>query len=244
MSEPVQYKNAPITEAIIDLKVSLPRPVPFRKLEQEAIVSATYTVQKEVMAFEVNSSMGAEVTASASQTPLGYLFSSADQRQVFQARQDGFTFSRLAPYEGWVPFRDEARRLWELYRSFAKPERITRLAVRNINRLDLPQPLVELKDYLRTLPEISPDMSQSMSAYFMQIQLPQHDLQAMLVITEAVIPPAQPDKVSVLLDIDLFSETEIAIEDGVVWDYFEQLRSRKNKVFEACITDRTKELIS
>ena len=41
----------------------------------------------------------------------GYIFASSDERQIFQARLDGFSFSRLAPYDRWETFRDEARRL-------------------------------------------------------------------------------------------------------------------------------------
>ena len=121
---------------------------------------------------------------------------------------------------------------------------ITRLALRYINRLDLPLPLRDLKDYLRTVPEISPNMTQELSGYFMQLQLPQADLDAILVLSQTLIPPPEPNIVSVVLDFDLFFKDNVPSEDRDIWKQFEVLRTRKNKVFEACITDKTRRLIT
>jgi uncharacterized protein (TIGR04255 family) len=76
---------------------------------------------------------------------------------------DGFAMSRLAPYENWNAVRDEARRLWDIYRSIAKPSKLIRLAVRYINRIDMPLPLGDFKDYLRTVPDVSPDLPQGLA---------------------------------------------------------------------------------
>ncbi|MDR4483723.1 MAG: TIGR04255 family protein [Nitrospirales bacterium] len=111
---------------------------------------------------------------------------------------------------------------------------------RYINKLDLPLPLHDFKDYLRTVPEISPDMTQGLSGYFMQLQLPQVDLEAILVLNQTLIPPPEPSVVSVVLDFDLFCKDNVPSKDQDIWNRFEVLRTRKNKVFEACITDKTR----
>ena len=96
---------------------------------------------------------------------------------------------------------------------------------------------------MRTVPEISPGMSQGLSGYFMQLQLPQVDLNAMLVLNQALIPPPAPKIVSVLLDIDLYSDSDLPSDDQGLWERFEAFHDRKNKVFEASITDRVRRLI-
>jgi len=179
----------------------------------------------------------------ADQTEHGLVCSSMDQRQIFQARIDGFTFSRLAPYDRWESFRDEARRLWAAYRMIAQPERVTRIAVRYVNRLDLPLPLRDFKDYLRTVPEVSPALPQGLTNFFMQLHIPQDDLDAMLLLNQAMIPPAHGGVVSVVLDIDLFRSKDLPDDDDSMWGIFEQLHTRKNDIFEGCITDLTRELI-
>ncbi|HEY9871927.1 MAG TPA: TIGR04255 family protein [Candidatus Obscuribacterales bacterium] len=237
------YSRAPITEALIDLRAELPDGVTLATLiDVHSIIKADYPMRQELMIFQGKMVAGASVGATASQTQTGYGFSSSDRKQTFQARLDGFTFSRLAPYDRWETFRGEAQRLWSIYQSATNPKRISRVALRYINRLDLPFPFEDFKDYLRTVPEVSPDLPQGLSGYFMQLQIPQDDLRAMLVLNQAIIPPPSPDVVSVLLDIDLGREIELP-DTEAAWDVLEQLHTRTDQVFEACITDLTRELI-
>ncbi|OLE56380.1 MAG: TIGR04255 family protein [Cyanobacteria bacterium 13_1_40CM_2_61_4] len=239
------YSRAPLTEALIDIRVELPGEVTLGNLSKVHVgQEKDYPRREETIIVHGKMSVGAEVGASATQTANGYRFVSKDERQIFQARLNGFTFNRLAPYERWESFRDEARRLWSIYRSIAAPKNITRIAVRYINRLDLPLPLKDFKDYLRTVPEISPKMKQGLSGYFMQLQIPQEDLGAMLILNQTPIPPPAPNVVSVVLDIDLFCEGNVPSEEQQIWDRFEQLRMRKNEIFEACITDRIRRMIA
>ena len=244
IKSPPHYSKAPLTEAVLDIRVELPSEITLQKLRDIQVGEEENYPRREDSIIVVGQvSMGAQVGASAKQTPNGYRFVSQDNRQIFQARTDGFTFNRLAPYETWESFRDEARRLWEIYRPIANPKNISRLALRYINRLDLPLPLKDFKDYLRTFPEISSDMSQGLSGYFMQLQLPQPDLEAMLHLNQTLIPPPTPNFVSVVLDLDLFCKDNVPSEDQEIWKRFEILRTRKNEVFEACITNKTRRLI-
>lgn len=244
MSSSKHYSRAPITEALIDLRVELPNGVTLATLmDVHSSIKADYPMLHDFLIVQGQMVAGASVGATASQTQVGYIFSSSDQKQIFQARLDGFTFSQLASYDRWETFRKEAQRLWSIYQSVTKPHRINRLALRYINRLDLPLPVKEIKDYLRTVPEVSPDLPQGLSGYFMQLQIPQEDLRAMLILNQALIPPPIPNVVSVLLDIDLSREIELP-DTVAVWDVLEQLHMRTDQVFEACITDRTRELIN
>jgi uncharacterized protein (TIGR04255 family) len=238
------YSRAPITEALIDIRAELPDGVTLATLiDVHSSIKADYPMLENFLIVQGQMVAGASVGATASQTQVGYIFSSSDQKQIFQARLDGFTFSRLAPYDRWETFRNQAQRLWSIYQLVTKPKRISRLALRYINRLDLPLPFGDFKDYLRTVPEVSPDLPQGLSGYFMQLQIPQEDMSAMLILNQALIPPPTPEVVSVLLDIDLFREIDLPDDYSALWDVLEQLHTRTDQVFEACITDRTRELI-
>ena len=239
------YSRAPITEALIDIQAQLPQEVKLDVLAQVySAIQAEYPKSEEMLIIQGQMIAGASVGATASQSQIGYRFFSKDQKQIIQVRLDGFTFSRLAPYDCWETFRDEAKRLWSIYESLTHPEAIARLAIRYINRLDIPLPIGDLKDYLRTFPEVSPDLPQGLSGYFMQLQIPQENLAAMLVINQAIVPPPTPDFVSILLDLDLFLERDIPSDEIALWNILEQMHEQKNKAFEACITESTRELIN
>ena len=238
------YSRAPITEAIIDLKVTLPEGFSVDDLENiHAHISDHFPIKEPIHAASLLFQPGPSIKIDASRAQHGFLFRSGDGLRIFQATLSGFTFNRLAPYDTWEEFSSDARRLWEVYKDVCKPSSVIRAAVRFINRLDLPGPTLDFKEYLRTVPEASPDLPQGLSGFFMQLQIPQEDLDCMLIINEAFTSPTSPEVVSVILDFDLFREHIWQSDDEDTWRFIEKLRYRKNLAFEASITDKTRRLI-
>lgn len=239
------YSRAPITEAIIDLRVTLPEQFTVEDLADiHFLIKDRFPTKEPIHTGSLTFQTGPSIKIDASREQHGFLFRSEDGLKIFQAKLSGFTFNRLAPYTTWEDFRSDARRLWEIYKSVCKPSSVVRVAVRFINRLDLPGPVVDFKHYLQTLPEIAPNLPQGLSGFFMQLQIPQEDLNSMLIINEAFTPSTSPEIVSVILDFDLFREQVWQSNDEGIWKFLEELRHRKNLVFEESITDKTRELIA
>jgi len=243
MEKPARYSKPPISEAIIAINVTPGEGLTVGDVERFAESEPQYPERKKIRIGHSRIQLGEKPVAEASTTDAGFLVSNAQKTQVFQARVDGFIMSRLAPYEHWEPFQAEARRLWRSYREMTKPLRIERLAVRYVNRFDFPLPLIDLDDYLRTAPSVSPDMPRSIAAYFMQLNIPQKDIACTLLLNQTNSEPARPDVVSIILDIDLCRDHDVPQDETELWRLCEVLRVRKNQIFEACITERTRELI-
>src|SRR5437879_3516377 len=131
MDKQRHYSKAPITEALIDLRVELPVGTDVSQLEkiQEAI-QADFPTKRNLTLSVGELLLGEQVSATARSKNNGFLFKSGDEKRILQVRLDGFTLSRLAPYQTWSLFRDEARQLWGLYRSVSKLVKTTRLALR------------------------------------------------------------------------------------------------------------------
>ncbi|MBW4635964.1 MAG: TIGR04255 family protein [Iphinoe sp. HA4291-MV1] len=244
--ESSKYTRVPITEALIDLQIEVPSEKDVSVLTKFLNdLKSDYPKHEYLLDFQSQFQLDSSLTTTTTITQkyTGFRVFSTDNKQVIQLRLNGFTFSRLAPYDKWESFRDEARRLWEIYCKTIDAKTVTRVAVRYINRIDLPYPFNDFKEFLLTLPEISPKLSQGLSDYFMQLQIPQTDLDAMLVLNEGIIPSDKENSVSVLLDIDLFSNIKISSHDNSYWNILENFRIRKNEIFEGCITDKTRELL-
>lgn len=242
----MHYPNAPITEAIIELRVR-------RKLSAELSLlknvgdaeNRTYPNQEKMIEAVGQMKVGPGVEeASVKQEAIGWRLVSADGKRIAQSRSNGFAFSRLAPYESWLPFCAEARRLWTVYRQTVAPDEVERLAVRYLNRIDIPGTSIELKDFLRTSPEVAPELPQQLSGYFMQLRLPFPDIAGTCVINQTIVPPAKAGAVSLVLDVDLFRTQDVPQHEPDIWAVFEQLHQTKNHVFEACITDAARRLFS
>lgn len=237
------YTRPPIVEALLDIQVELPGDFRLDKLLKcQQKVKSDYPEMKLKHQNAVRASFGQEVTSSASSRHSGYAFISPDKKQLFQARQDGFTFNRLAPYPGWAEFIAEAQRLWEVYRQIAHPQGYKRVAVRTINKFDFPSPVVRMETFFRTFPELSGDLPQLMEGFFFQFNLPLPEVEAVASITETMIDPPAPGQSSVILDIDLFRIEKLP-SGPELWPLFERLRIWKNKVFEASITDDARRMI-
>jgi uncharacterized protein (TIGR04255 family) len=242
-----KYSRAPLTEAIIDLRVEPRDGLTLADLEGcQAGEEKAYPNKTKIMrAFSQLQLGGPEgaVAQAGSSEHIGFMFKSGDDKQIFQVHPEGFTLNRLGPYPGWEIFRDEARRLWNIYRERVQPRKVLRMAVRYINRWDLPGPGLDLKQYLKTGPEVSAEMALPLAGFLMQLVIPQNDNRATVQLTETLVPAPGPDMASVALDIDVFRTDEIPADESGLWGLFEELRHCKNKVFEACITDKTRELI-
>lgn len=244
MKQTHQYGKAPITEAVIDIQTQPTKDVTpdlfdsLAKQEAQAYPQKSTILQGSV---HVQMGPGGQGTHSTQQF-LGVSLSNQSQKQLIQMRVNGFTISRLNPYEGWHHFLPEAQRLWKIYRSAVNPDKLTRVAVRFINRLDLPHETQDLSNYITMVPSSAKALGDDVAGFFIQLQLPQRELQAMLVLTEAKVD-GPSNKLSILLDIDLFRDTDVPQSEDEIWQLLEKFHVRKNEIFEASITDKTRKLI-
>jgi uncharacterized protein (TIGR04255 family) len=228
-----RYKNAPITEAVIEIRVH-----PQESFKREALSALAESLKGE---FPKQLSMRQlQMGLAVSAQPEDPVNMSSSQ----QLRRDGLAFSHMAPYSEWPTFRSEARPLWERFRAVVPDAKLTRCGLRYINRVDIPEATIELNDYFRLYPEVPKQLPcQDVVAMVTSLLMPQGDLECMAVINQSLVEPGKPDHVSVVLDIDLFRQGIEQWTDSEVWDFFDKLRDRKNDIFEGCITDRTRELI-
>jgi len=238
------FPNAPITEALLDIRVKLPekRALADLKVFQDYIKDR-FPARKErkflMSALHLAPEPSVRVSASGSD---GYFFECSKERKIVQARLDGFTFNKLKPYENWESFRSEGRELWALYFKMANPTKVTRIALRYINRIEVPLPMKDFKEYILTSPEVAPELPQGLAHFFMRLVIPNDDIGAVAVITQTMEEPTTDDKLPLILDIDVWQKTEYEGENGKMWDEFEKLRKFKNDVFFGMTTDKAKEL--
>jgi uncharacterized protein (TIGR04255 family) len=232
----MKYRKAPITEAVIDIRVVQRQDLDVGEFAALGIGSDySETADQYRVTGAIN--IGAPAAQTIAPVKEGIQFATKSREKLFQAQRQGWSFNKLAPYETWEQFSSEGRALWSRYRGIARPQAITRIALRYVNRLDLPLPFKDFKEYILTVPEVAADLPQQLSGFFMQIHIPQFDLEAVAVLNVAMMPPLSADLCSIALDIDVFRGDNVGQTDDEMWAYLEKLRERKNHIFESCITD-------
>lgn len=242
------YSKAPIVEAIVDIQVKMAEGFSHEAFNAvHAELRESFPVKSPMKMVEMRMEADAitgEGSHSSTATDIGLRLTNADNSRVIQLRTNGFTYSHMPPYTEWKVLRAEAYHAWLIFVESCKPKTAVRCALRFVNRVDIPKPSVELHEYFNLYPEIPEGVPQDVNGMFMQLQMPQPDLESVAIINQAVVDPIKPGMMSVLLDFDLFQVRDYAPGDEAIWHLLDKLRVRKNELFEACITDETRRLIS
>lgn len=236
--------KAPVNEALIDIRVQLPPGVRIDQLNTlHSKISSAYPKKKERRKWEGKFELKEE-GKSAHSVELGIdglLFSTSDDRQIVQYRLDGFTFSRLRPYETWESLKTEARRLWDIYKANIKPVAVSRIAVRYINQLEVTSP-VNLGEYLQKPPQISFEREFTPQSLFSRAVASNPD-KITSVVAQALEKSNGALVAKVLLDIDVFKQVDLMqADDPSIWEILELLRAIKNDIFFSSVTQKTLEM--
>lgn len=241
MAKQQHLSKAPITEALIDMRVTLPtqtRDIKHLTGLDEKFLNQ-YPDKKTIQEFQYKVELGLSHAEEASSNPIGFRYTSADSTQVIQATLSGLTFSRLPPYQDWSKLREEANRVWSIYSDHVRPENITRVAARYINKLTLPGPHIDFDQYLNYVPIVPKALPQVLTGFFSRIVVPDEKAQCTAIITQFFQP--SPSEVAVVLDIDVFREKVFA-DDQEAWETIGHLRDFKNLIFFDNITEETVKL--
>jgi uncharacterized protein (TIGR04255 family) len=241
MAKQQHLSKAPITEALIDIRVTLPKHT--REIDYLAALDEKlrdlYPDKKTIKEFRYKVNFDEPETEEKTSKQLGFRYTNADNTQVVQSTLNGFTFSRLPPYQDWPKLREDAQRVWSIYSDHVQPESITRVAARYINKLKFLGPHIEFNDYLRYVPVVPGALPQALAGFFSRIVVPDERAERVAIVTQLFQP--SPAEIAVVLDIDVFREKVFA-DDQEAWSVIEHLRDFKNLIFFDSITEETVKL--
>ncbi len=241
------YKNPPITEAVIGIHFK--SPVNTADIDSANSKFSTYYLQQQIVS-NFNVHVDIPIVGQLTQSPkadvnpiMGYRHSSDDMTELLVLWQSDFVLSQLAPYQGWDSFFERFARDWKLWKRVVGFREIARIGVRYINRIDIPAtgPLVEYEKFLNIYPKL-PNELETVNAYAVQTVVSLVDIDCQLLINSAIVPSPILNHISVLLDLDISKENNSPQKDEDIFALLNTIRSQKNKIFEACVSDQAREL--
>lgn len=235
--------NAPITEALIDLRVQPQRPLEDAQFSalQEAL-AARYPKAEPIHRVEtkIEVSEGKLLPVEPVEARLGWLFRSPDGLQAAQFRSDGFTFNRFKPYTAWEELFPQAMELWRLYVDVVKPDQVGRVAVRFINRMPRYEPIGSFG--LVAGPRVPTSTGLTTREFLSRLVLFDEETQGSAILTQASDGDWSEASPAVILDIDAFSERLCLPGDPDIEVTLAMLRELKNKLFFASLEEETARL--
>jgi uncharacterized protein (TIGR04255 family) len=234
--------KAPIAEAVIDI-----RALAQRKWEETAIRA---DVEPKLEGYSYQDSQREyrlELKGDAAKPPAqelrdlgwkGLRVRSSDKLHIAQFNRDGFVFSRLEPYADWEHMRDEALRLWVVYREIAKPIEVGRLGLRYINRIRMSPEERDFQRYIDPAPELPRGVGLNLQDFVHQdfLEVPGHHYTVRIVSTIQDLTAEGGVQSFVILDIDVGLQQKSSLEKANLAQHLEEMRWLKNKVFFGSIT--------
>ena len=236
--------RAPITEALVDLRVQPADGMTVERLEQ-VLQSRNFGYHRKgpILRTHFGIVMNIQDGSPAQQVMggsaiVGVRLHSADDKYVAQFTTESFTLSRLEPYESWEALIAEAQRIWSEYRACVAPISVHRATTRFINSLRLPlKPGERFERYLMGIPQMPPEYPQTVSSFLQRFVIQDDACGATAIVTQALEQVPETPPVPVILDIDVFREARYPPDTTQVWDFLADLRALKNRLFFGALTE-------
>ncbi|MEZ4316999.1 MAG: TIGR04255 family protein [Myxococcota bacterium] len=231
--------HAPITEAVVDLRVEHSSPPDLRALRNLADTISKGPV-KPISEWTGNILLhpdSSEVLSSQSLVK-GYICPiGADA--VVQFRVNGLAFGQLASYTNWPALRDQAMNHWHSYKQLSSPTKVTRIGLRYVNRIVMSDWDGNMEGRFQLRPVVPPEAG---VVRWAQTRLVTHHSTApenQAIVTQSVVPPDQQiGHPSVILDIDAFQDQlSIPSDSRSVLQILEDLRVYKNDLFFSALEE-------
>jgi uncharacterized protein (TIGR04255 family) len=238
--------KAPIIEGLIAIQTKVASDVAVSQLVKFGDrIRSSYPTVKELREFQAHVAVVPNQATSQSVVAnhVGYRYERQAPPFVVHARPNELLVSRLKPYDCWENLVAEAKSLWEEYCAVCKPEAITRIATRFINRIELPMDGLEFDDYLVATPIIPKGLPQTFEGFLTRIVVPHSETGAHIAMSQ-ILDTANPQTrtVPVIIDIDVFKELDLPADSPALWEFLAKMRDVKNRAFFDSVTPRCLEL--
>jgi uncharacterized protein (TIGR04255 family) len=170
-------------------------------------------------------------------------FKHASAPIVVQASQNTFVINALSPYRGWQSFRADILAVWPSFIDVAKPNLISRIGMRYINRI-VRESREESPGYWLRPTNYLPQIVLSSGPNFMSRLEHRLTSSSRLVVTLAHDETNPAEHFGcILFDIDRIDESTINANSSDVGDILDQLHEDIWDVFSSAIGDRLKQLL-
>lgn len=171
-----------------------------------------------------------------------------DGNRMIGVGPDVLSIHILRPYQstigsqsgGWAEFYPRIQAAVEAYWKVSEPRAVSRIGIRYINKIVIPQKAVKVEDYLKcAMPNVS-GLPDHINSFMSRAEYNYQDNVQLIILQGSIETP--PNSVGFLLDLDvIWQGADPVTQDDALIKVIE-LRERERRVFETVITDKTREL--
>ncbi|HZD43946.1 MAG TPA: TIGR04255 family protein [Methanomicrobiales archaeon] len=238
-----EYVNSPIEEAICEFRYSpetewdLAVPGLFYSRIQEELPERE---QRRVRSVELV--MGPEGLLEELVVQDRMFFFSTDRSVGVQLGPKFLGVNVLKPYPSWQRFRPRIEYAFRTLNDTVEMKGIYGINLRYINLIQIPGKDVNPEEYFSFLPRLGSGFPESADSFMAGAELPFSDGRDACRIEVSDGIPSMPDSTAYLLNIEYFLSEPESIQQDMVTEWLDNAHSKAVELFEACITDKAREL--
>ncbi len=241
MSEICHLSHAPIVEALVNFQANAARL--WKPEEVRPVLAARWPAHGEIqelhpVQIEVKQTPEGQLPPKVTSLMQGFILRSPTEPTAHQARRDGYTFSRLSPYENWHSLEAGALAGWEDYKAVLEPEELHAVAVRFINRLEFQLEGFRLARFFTTPPVSPPGLGWQFHGFMHQTV---YALPGSPCVVKVILAPAfaaaSGDSVAFIMDIEVTLKESLNATGREVEAVLAEMHDLKNKAFFNLLTE-------
>lgn len=201
--------------------------------------------QKEIQ--EATITMGPEISSAGVQRlPSWMQFLTKNGDQMIQVAENLLVVNQLLPYRHFEDWEQVVYKAFTIYNEIAPPQRITRIGLRYINRIEIPGEKIAMEDFFTIYPKLPQSLGNIHGPFLVRVEVPQAEQGHTVFITFGTPDLSRPfeGKQTFMLDLydratqnesldktELKKEVQLAHENVVL-------------AFEDSITDQLRDLLN
>ncbi|MDE0511645.1 MAG: TIGR04255 family protein [Gammaproteobacteria bacterium] len=249
MEQRRRYKNPPIEEAICEFHFSPGQEWDFTipgKLHTE--LSGDYAgkpQEQKVVQVGLETQGGKPPNLRYGEGLAKVKLVTEDGKRMIGVGPDVLSIHILRPYQytidgGWDEFYPRIKTAVAAYWKVSEPRAVSRIGIRYINKIVIPQKTVKVEDYLEcALPNIS-GLPDHIGSFMSRVEYNYQDNVQLIILQGSIETP--PNTVGFLLDLDVIWQDAEPIKREDALTKVNELREREREAFEAVITDKARDL--
>jgi uncharacterized protein (TIGR04255 family) len=196
-----------------------------------------FPIQEDMYSFEsIFDASGVEAPSSSSKK-FGYTYKAADNKELTQFRNNGFSYNKLGDYPGGDQFIESALYAWKLYAASGIKIEPSRLGLRYINVISVPGYSGNPQEYFNVFLHHT-DKIGKIEKYQYRYAIDFTDCGCSGIVNFQPAGAVEASEAKFILDIDIIKQNPIISSHDEFKDHFTTMRNCKNKIFFNTLTEK------
>jgi uncharacterized protein (TIGR04255 family) len=239
-----KYPNPPLTEIICDFrfKVKNENDLTIHGLLFEKL-SKKYPIKEDVQPSSIDVDVFSKDLQRMMMAKLfGMQYKSNDGKEFIRVSPNFISIHRLFPYPTWEAFLPSIENIFVTFKNTVNPIGLTGIALRYIDKIDIPSTSFDLKEYFQIYPYTSEEISKVINKYSVNVNILYYDSRDRLTIKVYNARKSPENKTSIMMDWNyiLVDPSKISIDSSIDW--VNTAHEKIVLIFEQSITEKCRNL--